>query len=245
MSISSSGVRHVMQAAVPPMGMTGTLVLPEEASGIVILARSCPSGGAPSGLDAASPLFDNGLAALYFDLLTVSESQHTANVFNIPLLADRLDFALQFVRTLEETAGLPVCLLGADTAASAALVSAASMPPLVRTVVSCGGRPDLAGSMLAHLRSPSLLIVDGDDPRAISLNCAAMEKMSCETGIAVVSRAAQLFDDPVAMRDIARLTANWFAGFPTSQGAPSLKAQAFSPGLSASAREYSIHRQSA
>ena len=45
---------------------------------------------------------------------------------------------------------LPIGLFGASTGAAAALVAAAKRPELVKSVVSRGGRPDLAGDVTAE-----------------------------------------------------------------------------------------------
>ena len=64
--------------------------------------------------------------------------------------------------------GLPVGLFGASTGAAAALYAAADAGTKVAAVVSRGGRPDLAGSRLAAVRAPTLLIVGGRDVRCWS-----------------------------------------------------------------------------
>ncbi|MBR7518900.1 phosphoribosyltransferase, partial [Mycobacterium tuberculosis] len=60
-------------------------------------------------------------------------------------------------------AHLPVGLFGASTGAAAALAAAVALGARIGAVVSRGGRPDLAGALLAQVRAPTLLIVGGRD----------------------------------------------------------------------------------
>ena len=65
---------------------------------------------------------------------------------------------------------LPIGLFGASTGAAAALVAAVKRPDLVRSVVSRGGRPDLAGESLKQVKAPTMLIVGGYDDAVLVLN---------------------------------------------------------------------------
>ena len=96
----------------------------------------------------ASALNSRGIATLLFDLLTPAEQADRRNVFNIPLLADRLVDAVNWLDRQPKPAWLPLGLFGASTAAAAAVVAAANLPLRVCAVVSRGGRPDLAGDSL-------------------------------------------------------------------------------------------------
>jgi putative phosphoribosyl transferase len=108
-------------------------------------------------------LNSRGIATLLFDLLAPAEQADRRNVFNIPLLADRLVDAVNWLDRQPKPAWLPLGLFGASTAAAAAVVAAANLPLRVCAVVSRGGRPDLAGDSLDRVRVPTLLIVGGAD----------------------------------------------------------------------------------
>src|SRR5207249_1143197 len=103
------------------------------------------------------------LATVLVDLLTPEEERADARTaefrFDIPRLAARLGALTDWLARAGQTKGLEVGLFGASTGAAAALVAAATRPDLVRTVVSRGGRPDLAADHLANVRQPTLLIV--------------------------------------------------------------------------------------
>ena len=99
---------------------------------------------------------------------------------------------------------------GASTGAAAALVSAAALPQVVRTVVSRGGRPDLAANSLKHVASPTLFIVDEEEDIVIDLNQSAMSQMSCVKKLEIISETAELFAGSQALEKVARLAKNWF-----------------------------------
>ena len=67
--------------------------------------------------------------------------------------------------------------------------AAARRPDLVRSVVSRGGRPDLAGDALKQVTAPTMLIVGGYDDAVLVLNEQAKTKMTCEVSLKVVPRA--------------------------------------------------------
>lgn len=95
--------------------------------------------------------------------------------FDIGLLARRLAGATEWLVSNQETRHLRIGYFGASTGAAAALVAAAKYPDIVKAVVSRGGRPDLAGPSLPHVKAPTLLIVGGDDAQVIDLNEQARE----------------------------------------------------------------------
>ena len=105
------------------------------------------------------------LATLLIDLLTPQEEvvdDRTAEYrFDIPMLAGRLVTIVDWLRRRTDTASLPIGLFGASTGGGAALIAASERPREIAAVVSRGGRPDLAGTALARVTSPTLLIVGG------------------------------------------------------------------------------------
>jgi dienelactone hydrolase len=153
------------------------------------------------------------VATLLMDLLTPEEERvdaRTAHLrFDIGLLADRLVAATQWLRSREETAQLRAGYFGASTGGGAALVAAARVPD-VGAIVSRGGRPDLAGDALPHVRAPTLLIVGGEDVPVIAMNRQAMAQLSCEKRLEIVPDASHLFEEPGALEVVARLAAEWF-----------------------------------
>ena len=194
-----------------PITLPGRLSLPESAVGLVLFAHgSGSSRHSPRNQFVAGVLHESWIGTLLFDLLTVTEAEDRANVFDINLLADRLGAALRFVMGHEQTAHLPLGLFGASTGAAAALVAAAH-EPRVKAVVSRGGRPDLAGAWLKRVHVPTLLIVGARDEDVLILNRDAAAHLGCEHRLAVVPGATHLFEEPGTLEEASRLAAEWFA----------------------------------
>ncbi|MFC8244418.1 phosphoribosyltransferase family protein [Streptomyces chartreusis] len=198
------------------------LVVPDGAAAAVAFAHGSGSSRlSPRNQYVATALNRAGLATLLLDLLTDGEAHDRHNVFDILLLARRLHAASVWLR--EET-GLPVAYFGASTGAAAALEAAALSGSDVRSVVSRGGRPDLATpAALARLRAPTLLIVGSRDTQVLSLNRLAADRMHCEHRIAVVPGATHLFEEPGTLTTVAELARDWFTthlGRPTTGTPP-------------------------
>jgi putative phosphoribosyl transferase len=164
----------------------------------------------PRNRSVAAALNRAELATLLFDLLTEAEADDRRLVFDISLLAARLESAVAWVRQQPAVAQLPVGLFGASTGAAAALVAAADLGDQIRAVVSRGGRPDLAGGRLGDVAAPTLLIVGGDDEVVLNLNLEAQGQLPCRTSLEVVPGATHLFEEPGALEAVAKLASEWF-----------------------------------
>ncbi len=148
-SAASARRERTRDITIGPVGLDGMLGLPEASAGIVLFAHGSGSGRfSPRNNFVARALREAGFATLLFDLLTEEEAQDRANVFDIPLLAERLSMATAWVKQDPDTAALPIGYFGASTGAAAALVAAASGAWPIAAIVSRGGRPDLAGAAL-------------------------------------------------------------------------------------------------
>jgi pimeloyl-ACP methyl ester carboxylesterase len=148
---------------------------------------------------------------LLFDLLTAEEAQDRRNVFDIPLLSSRVAEAVDWAATSSFVQGLPIGLFGASTGAAAALVAAAREPARVQAVVSRGGRPDLAGEALRHVKAPTLLIVGGLDYDVLELNRRALSSLQCKKRLDVVPGATHLFEEPGTLEAVVTVSIDWFA----------------------------------
>ena len=168
----------------------GDLRMPERAAGLVVFAHGSGSSRfSRRNRRVAEFLETRGFATLLLDLLTPQEESVDVRTsefrFDIERLGHRVVAAVEWVETLPETRDLTVCCFGASTGAAAALIAAAERPDRVRAVVSRGGRPDLAGDALAHVRAPTLLIVGGADAPVVEFNRAAMQQMTAVTRLAI------------------------------------------------------------
>ncbi len=194
-----------------PVEVAGHLTIPEHPTGIVVFAHgSGSSRHSPRNRYVAELLNRSGLATLLFDLLTPAEERNRANVFDIDLLARRLVDVTGWLADQPDTASLPVGYFGASTGAGAALVAATDPSVNIAAVVSRGGRPDLAGSYLASVTAPTLLIVGGRDEVVLELNRRAQAAMPCQCQLRVIPGATHLFEEPGTLEQAATLARDWF-----------------------------------
>ena len=195
--------------AIPVVGVVleGELVVPDSARGVVLFAHGSGSGRhSPRNRFVADVLNRAGLATLLFDLLTPEEEPQRARIFDVELLARRLREVTRQMRGAHARVGY----FGASTGSAAALWAAAESDADIAAVVSCGGRPDLAGPRLAAVRAPTLLIVGGADHAVLELNLQAQARIRAPTEVSVVPGATHLFEEPGALRTVAERARDWF-----------------------------------
>jgi putative phosphoribosyl transferase len=191
--------------------LPGDLAIPEPAIGVVVFAHgSGSSRRSPRNARVAERLQAEGLGTLLFDLLTDDEAGDRDRVFDIELLARRLEGTVSWLRRQPDPGHLPMAFFGASTGAAAALVAAAGLGSDVASVVSRGGRPDLAGDALEVVTAPTLLIVGGADRQVLELNRRAQGHLRCETRLEIVPGATHLFEEQGALEGVAELAAAWF-----------------------------------
>ena len=198
--------------------LEGTLAAVENARGVVLFAHGSGSSRfSPRNRFVAGVLHDHGFATLLLDLLTRDEERvdaYTAHLrFDVFMLARRLVAAVDWLTQAPGTAGLPIGCFGASTGAASALITAAERSAEVTSVVSRGGRPDLAGSALARVRAPTLLLVGGADVEVIELNRRAMAQMRAEVRLEIVPGATHLFEEPGTLEIVAAPAAEWFTRY--------------------------------
>lgn len=206
-----ANVLATREVTIGPLGLAGTLQLPASASALVLFAHGSGSSRfSPRNMAVADALNAQGIATLLFDLLTPDEEQKRANVFDIPLLAERLIDVVRWIDTQPELAHLSLGLFGASTGAAAALVAAARLGAGVGAVVSRGGRPDLADVALERVTAPTLLIVGGLDYGVIELNQQAFARLTAPKAIEIVPGATHLFPEPGTLDVVIEHAARWF-----------------------------------
>jgi putative phosphoribosyl transferase len=198
--------------AIPPLGLQGTLSVPPNARGIVLFAHGSGSSRlSPRNRSVAGGLNRGQIGTLLFDLLTEEEALDRRNVFDIPLLADRLAAAHDWLTgPVAGMSSRPIGYFGASTGAAAALRAAAAKTEAVSAVVSRGGRPDLADDALPAVTAPTLLLVGAHDTEVLALNRAAFERLQCVKRLTVVPGATHLFEEPGALARVTGDAVAWF-----------------------------------
>lgn len=211
------------QVAIPAGRHTlaGTLNVPPGAVGVVVFAHGSGSGRfSPRNQFVARTLQAGGLATLLIDLLDETEAESRDKVFDIELLAERVQAAADWLRQDPVSQHMRIGYFGASTGAAAALVAAAREPAAVGAVVSRGGRPDLAADDLPSVQAPTLLIVGGDDDVVITLNHEALRRLRCKKELVIIPGATHLFPEPGALEEVARLAQRWFSRYLVNNSAP-------------------------
>ncbi len=212
----------VVQAGEVPLD--GNLVVPDSAKGLVVFVHGSGSSRfSPRNQYVAGVLNQGGLATLLFDLLTADENEIDMLTrelrFDIDLLSERITAALDWLASQEAVANLSVGLFGSSTGAAAALNAAAARPDQVSTVVSRGGRPDLAMEALPRVEAPTLMLVGGLDYQVIEMNRTAAKAMQAPCQIEIVEGATHLFEEPGKLEQVAARVRDWFLEHLTSAAA--------------------------
>lgn len=200
----------------PEVRLSGSLSIPFGAQGIILFAHgSGSSRHSPRNQFVAYTLNYGRMGTLLIDLLTPNEElvdMRTRHLrFNIELLASRLIGAIDWLHENPESRSLKIGIFGASTGAAAAMVAASRRPKLVSAVVSRGGRPDLAGSSLSKVNTPTLLIVGSNDIPVLEMNRMAMERMKCPKELEIIQGASHLFEEPGKLKLVARSAQKWFS----------------------------------
>jgi putative phosphoribosyl transferase len=193
----------------------GDLIIPQHAKTVVLFAHGSGSSRfSPRNRFVAEFLRKNGLATLLMDLLTLQEEEIDRETrelrFDIDLLAQRLMETTNWLAAHNQTKHLKIGYFGSSTGAAAALIAAAQKGSLITSVVSRGGRPDLAEQYLSRVQSPTLLIVGGDDTEVIKLNHQAYDLLNCEKKLEIIPQASHLFEEAGALEKVAELASSWF-----------------------------------
>ncbi len=219
---------HILAVDIPAdVQLRADLHIPASPTGAVLFAHgSGSSRHSPRNQFVARELQKSGLATILLDLLTDSEEvldQRSAHLrFDIDLLASRLLYAVQWIRRHPTLGSLRLGCFGASTGAAAALLAASEGRPFA-TIVSRGGRPDLAGPALEQVHAPVLLIVGGNDSEVLALNRQAKARLNRRTRLSIVPGATHLFEEPGALEQVAHLAQLWFERWLTARN-PSRRA---------------------
>lgn len=195
--------------------LSGDLTLANDARGLVIFVHGSGSSRFSSrNRHVAGMLNAGGFATLLADLLTPEEEavdmRSAALRFDIPMLAERTVWMIDWARSQGSVNYLPVGLFGASTGAAAAIIAATQRRDETSAVVSRGGRVDLAGSALERLHAPLLMIVGGLDFPVMELHERVVSRLTCPFRYEIVQGATHLFEEPGALDAVAELATGWF-----------------------------------
>jgi dienelactone hydrolase len=222
-AVASHMIDEEVMIKLDGVSLPGHLAVPADPIGLVLFAHGSGSSRHSSrNTHVATLLREASIGTLLFDLLTEEEEVDRSNVFDIELLARRLRGATVWARSRPECRGLPIGYFGANTGAGAALLAAADLGQVaddesgsssssaIAAVVSRGGRPDLAGTQLAEVTSPTLLIIGGRDSAVIDINCDAATLIKGVVRIVIIPGASHLFEEDGTLTEAAIEAREWF-----------------------------------
>lgn len=204
---------HITQAQI---SLEGILKIPQNPQGIILFVHGSGSSRfSPRNNFVANMLYEGNCASLLIDLLSQQEDEVYKTRFNIDLLVERLMIIIQWLEKQQETQHLSLGLFGSSTGAAAALYAASMMGKKIKSVVSRGGRPDLAMPVLDQVTAPTLFIVGGDDIEVLKLNEIAFQKLKCIKKFEIIPSATHLFEEPGCLEEVASLSREWFQKYLT------------------------------
>lgn len=195
--------------------LDGFLSMPKDAKIVVIFVHgSGSSRHSDRNQFVAGILNEAQIATLLIDLLTAEEeiidkvSMHLR--FDIDLLTKRVLGATKWLEQHLAKEEMAISYFGASTGAAAALKAAAIRGAAIKSVVSRGGRPDLAKDSLPQVQSPTLLIVGERDYDVIKMNQEALDLINAKKELTIVPKATHLFEEEGTLLQVANLACAWF-----------------------------------
>jgi putative phosphoribosyl transferase len=191
-------------------------IVPEGARGIVLFLLAGRVGPRHAGArQVAERLRRDGYGTVMPSLLTeaevIADAISDELAFDVPLLARRAEIVLDWIGEQPSLARLPLALLCAGTGTAAGIALAAGHAGRIGALVSCGGRPDLAGAAAARLRAPSLFVVGGDDAVALGFTRLLLEIVPRDvpSRLSIADGVGLRFDEGPAAARAAELAIAW------------------------------------
>jgi len=197
-----------LEIPIPVAGVAGTLVVPAESFGLVLVVHEGWTRHRARNLRIASLLHRRDLATLLLDLRPIEESMHAHR--DVELLASRLVRTAEWAREDEQLSALPIGYLGSSVGASVIATAAAREPALVNALVAYGGTFDFVNGVLAMVRAPTLLLVGDDDEIGLDINRAAMRSLGGPARLLAVPGSGDVIETTRALEAIGRLAGDWF-----------------------------------
>jgi putative phosphoribosyl transferase len=210
------GTRRSLSFAVGGARLLAEVDRPPHGRALVLFVHGSGSGRtSPRNVAVADRLRVRGIATVLLDLLSESEARaderSSSFRFDLPLLTERVLGALAWVERTDGLRELPCGLFGASTGGAVALRAAAARPDRVGALVLRGARSDLAGPVVRRVRAPTLILVGERDPEIRRWNEATLLELGPIGRLEVIPGATHLFEEPGAIEEVGRRTADWFA----------------------------------
>jgi hypothetical protein len=159
----------------------------------------------------AAELERAGIATRFLQLLNAEEQADDAEGclrLNVASLRGRITAATD--AAVEASTGLAVGLFSTASCTAPCLAAAAARPNTVRSVVSFGGRPDLAVFALAALQAPTLLLVRRIDEASRHFAEIAASHLRDKHEVHVLPKLQGRFQESGELDLVCTLATSWF-----------------------------------
>ena len=158
----------------------------------------------------ANPFGRAGLATMHLQLLPPQETLPRFDSDTATQMAQRLFFAIRWLRAEVDTASGPIGLFGAYQDAGVALSAAALLGSEVGAIVSWQGRPDRSMNHLSDITAPTLLLANERDEAVFAANVQARWWLRCTQQLALVPGRLRLLRERSSFQMVNQLAGNWY-----------------------------------
>ena len=204
--------RKMISIPIGKIKLEGELTIPFESKSLVIFSHGSGSSRFSTRNNfVAKELHKKNISTFLFDLLTKEEDEVYSNRFNIDLLTERLVQSTKYIASLPQYSDLKIGYFGASTGAASALRATELLPEIINSIVSRGGRPDLAMSSVPRIKAPTLLIVGEKDYDVLELNRKVLNELNCIKKLEIVPNATHLFEETGTLEKVASIASEWFS----------------------------------
>jgi putative phosphoribosyl transferase len=196
----------------PETGLAGDLVIPPNASELVVFAEDTgPASSNPRLRLIARSLLQRGLGVLLANLGHQDhENDELLNQAPADATASRLDSLIRQTASCRRTRHLRLGIFASRGGTPAALLAAARQPSLVDALVSHCGTPELAADVLPKVTTPTLLIVGGNDKTGVEAHRKVQGNMNRKSLLQIVGGAGPHFHEPGKLDQVASMAFLWF-----------------------------------
>ena len=205
---------ELLNIALPGVVLDAELGRASHAQGLIVLAHASGSSRyRPAFRQVALAFNEAGWNSLSLDLLTDDEELYdSALVDDFRLLGGRLAAVTDWIAQQPQLGALPLGYWAAGIGAAATIFAAGERASVVRSLVSSGGRPDLAGSSFWKVKAPVLLIAGGADSVGLGFNRLSDSLFPPQSvhSFKIVSGAGPHFDTPATQSQAIALACDWF-----------------------------------
>jgi putative phosphoribosyl transferase len=197
----------------------GILYVPENAHGMVVLARGIQEEEEGSirrrVLAQTQPFHEVGLATLIVDLFNEQERRldEQTGYFaqNIDILQQRLIGVADWLAEQPGTDTLSIGIFGVDAVGAAILSSADERPDVIRAVVAAGNSVQLAKDIIPNITVPTLLIAPANDTVSANDGREAVQTIKAkQKHFEAIEGTTTLFESEIATKKVLELARDWF-----------------------------------